>query len=168
MAFVVAPDNMLNVLLSSASDPVTQVCAGLFGIMIIGLGIPIFCVLMRYNLVVGGLCSPFWGNFWGSVFPWLVSWTLYQGHFVLEMLSWSGLLLNGFIDFICPILVSVIAVRAILQGSSQTVIGQTVVAALPDRLLPHYELIGSFLGVVVGAIVSAGIVFKTLGDVREA
>ena len=113
LAFMDIPDNMLELLASPAAvGPVTRVCSLLFGVAIIGLGIPIFCVLMRYNLVVGGVCGNGLGTFLGGVLPWLVSWLVYQGHAVMDLLTWAGLVLNGFIDFLCPVVVALVAVRA--------------------------------------------------------
>jgi hypothetical protein len=113
LAFADIPDNMLELLASPAAvGPVTRVCSLLFGVAIIGLGIPIFCVLMRYNLVVGGVCGNGLGTFLGGVLPWLVSWLVYQGHAVMDLLTWAGLVLNGFIDFLCPVVVALVAVRA--------------------------------------------------------
>lgn len=90
MSFKEAPDNMLELLESPAVGVTTRVCAAAFGVFIIGLGIPVFCVISRYNLYVGGVCSDGWATFWGGIFPWLVSWTLYQGHAILGLLSWTG------------------------------------------------------------------------------
>ena len=47
MAFDVCPDNMLEVLSSEAMPTPTRLAALFFGLSIIGLGIPIFCILMR-------------------------------------------------------------------------------------------------------------------------
>ena len=93
---------MLSLMLSSQVGLTTRLCATLFGVVIIGFGVPIFCVIMRYNLVSGGLCSEGWAHVWSSVLPWACAWMLYQGNLVLHLLSWSGLVLNGFIDFLMP------------------------------------------------------------------
>ena len=36
----------------------TRICAGLFGILIIGSGVPVFCVLIRMALERNRICSP--------------------------------------------------------------------------------------------------------------
>jgi hypothetical protein len=69
---------MLEMLSSSAVGAPTRLAALLFGVAIIGLGIPVFCILMRYNLVVGGVCGNGLGTFLGGVLPWLISWLVYQ------------------------------------------------------------------------------------------
>jgi hypothetical protein len=49
--------------------------------------------------------------FFGGVLPWLVGWMVYSGHRLLDLLSWTGLILNGFIDFFAPALVALVAVK---------------------------------------------------------
>ena len=64
---------------------------------------------MRYNLVSGGLCTEAWAHVWSSALPWASAWMLYQGSVTLKLLSWSGLVLNGFIDFLMPGLVTLVS-----------------------------------------------------------
>ena len=67
----------------------------------------------RYNLVAGKVCGPRAGEFLGGVAPWLLGWLLYTGHGCMELLSWTGLVLNGFIDFVGPALVALVAVTVV-------------------------------------------------------
>ena len=108
-AFDACPDNMLELLGSPAVPRAAQLASLAFGVLIVGLGIPIFCILMRYNLVVGGVCSPAAGLFAGGLLPWLLSWLAYTGHAERELLSWTGLTLSSFINFVCPALVAAAA-----------------------------------------------------------
>jgi amino acid permease len=109
MAFPRAPENLLSVMLSAKVSVATRLCATLFGVVIIGLGVPIFSVIMRYNLVSGALCSEPWAHVWSSVLPWTTAWMLYQGSVMLKLLNWSGLILNGFIDFLMPGIVTLVS-----------------------------------------------------------
>ena len=67
---------------------------GVFAFAIIGLGVPVYCVLMRYNLRAGGL-SEFWSHILAGAGPWAVSWLVYRGHGILEVLSWSGVIIDA-------------------------------------------------------------------------
>ena len=109
LAFADAPENMLSMLLSPRVGVLTRLCGTLFGVLIIGFGVPIFCVIARYNLVNGGLCSEGWAHVWSSLLPWATAWTLYQGSVTLKLLSYSGLVLNGAIDFLMPGLVTLVS-----------------------------------------------------------
>ena len=112
LAFADVPENILSLLVSERVGLTTRLCGILFGVLIIGLGVPIFCVIMRYNLVNGGFCSEPWAHVWSSVLPWGMGWTLYQGSVMLKLLDYSGLVLNGFIDFVAPGVVTLISLGA--------------------------------------------------------
>jgi len=53
MAFPNPPADMLSMLSSSNADPVTRGSALFFGLIIIGSGVPIFCVLIKNTLYAG-------------------------------------------------------------------------------------------------------------------
>jgi hypothetical protein len=112
LAFADVPENILSLLVSEQVGLTTRLCGIFFGVLIIGLGVPIFCVIMRYNLVNGGFCSEPWAHVWSSVLPWCIAWTLYQGSVTLTLLDYSGLVLNGFIDFVAPGVVTLISLGA--------------------------------------------------------
>lgn len=42
--------------------------------------------------------------FRGAVFPYLASWTLYQGDALMKVLNWAGLVINGSVAFILPLI----------------------------------------------------------------
>jgi amino acid permease len=101
VAIARASDNVLDELTSTLAPTSVRFGGGVFAFAIIGLGVPVYCVLMRYNLRAGGL-SEFWSHILAGAGPWAVSWLVYRGHGILEVLSWSGLILNAAIDFIAP------------------------------------------------------------------
>lgn len=55
--------------------------------------------------------------------PWLIGWMVYSGHSLLDMLSWTGLILNGFIDFFAPALVALVAVKVMCSDNLQLNLG---------------------------------------------
>mmetsp|Transcript_49019 Transcript_49019/g.95848 ORF Transcript_49019/g.95848 Transcript_49019/m.95848 type:complete len:518 (+) Transcript_49019:108-1661(+) len=96
------PQNILQPLSSGYFGKVSTFCASSFAFMVIGLGIPLFCVVTRLNLVSSGLLTNRMGILIVSVLPWVFSWMLYQGGGLEEVLAWGGLLLTGVISFIAP------------------------------------------------------------------
>eukprot|EP01121_Diplochlamys_sp_Union-15-3_P021941 TRINITY_DN916_c0_g1_i2.p1 TRINITY_DN916_c0_g1~~TRINITY_DN916_c0_g1_i2.p1 ORF type:complete len:401 (+),score=32.44 TRINITY_DN916_c0_g1_i2:45-1247(+) len=58
---------------------VTKISVYLFNFGTIVPGIPVFSILIRYNLITGGICGPIPAFLIGVVAPWLVSMFLYQG-----------------------------------------------------------------------------------------
>ena len=89
IAFDLEPGDFLSLLMSEKVPLATRVGAVIFGLAIIGLGIPIFCIMMRANLE-DGLCGPRLALFLGCVFPWMVAWLFYQETVTGELLAWSG------------------------------------------------------------------------------
>jgi hypothetical protein len=109
-AFKRVNDNILVSLASSSEfGPLTRLAACLFGVCIIGFGIPILCVLMHNNLYSGGLCSRPTALFMGGVLPYLLAWMAYQGHAAINLLSVTGVIFTGIVAFIGPMVVCLVA-----------------------------------------------------------
>jgi amino acid permease len=110
MAFEIAGPNVLILLASRKVHHLTRVCAALFGVTIIGCGVPVFCVIIKTGLLASGLCSPRWALFLGGCMPYLLSWMLYQGTILMSILNWAGLVVNGLVAFLLPM---VLALKAL-------------------------------------------------------
>ena len=73
---------------------------------------------MRYNLLSGKVCGPFWSFFWGVVSPWIVTAFFYETNLlvynftkrlisVLMLLqtticNWATILIAGYVNFCIP------------------------------------------------------------------
>lgn len=88
MAIPNVSDNMLQSMMSGALGVSLQLGASLFAFAIIGLGIPLFSVLTRLNLVGSGLCSESTAKVLSVYFPFAVSWFLYDSEAITKLLSW--------------------------------------------------------------------------------
>ena len=122
------------------------------------------------------MCSSNAGQFWGAIFPWLVSWLFYQGHSIRALLTWSGLVLNGFIDFLCPLLVALYALASQQRSAigtnerRESVPRQTAVRAVPTPLLRWYRQIVIALLVLLCLSVSgalAHMIYELVSQTRE-
>ena len=140
LAYEVAPDNVLDALTGRAASTLTRVAGGVFAFAIIGLGVPIFSVLMRYNLVSGGLGRRAATVVAGAL-PWAASWLVYRGHGIVNVLSWSGLILNSVVDFGLPLC-------AALATMDKRTPGQRVRA----RLLLFLVSVGVVVGLVMKVV----------------
>lgn len=101
--------NLLAPLVSGAFGTPLRIGASFFAFIIIGLDIPLFCVLTRYNLVNSGLCSEKVANWLVVYIPWGLSWTFYQGNAIAELLSWGGVLFTSLVAFILPLALALYA-----------------------------------------------------------
>ena len=109
LAFSAVGVNMLTTLTSRSQPGWVRVTAYVFEYIVIGLGIPIFCVYAKYNLAASRRCSPRVATLLGVILPWAVSWTLYLGDGVMVFVNWSGMFVNGFCDFLAPLSVAAAA-----------------------------------------------------------
>jgi len=104
LAFEHAGTNALIILSSSKSHPLTRLCSVLFGATIIGAGVPVLCVIIKTTLYDSKALGPNMSFFFGAIFPFLTSWILYQGEFLISILNWTGLVVNGLVCFILPLI----------------------------------------------------------------
>ena len=184
------PDNFLAYLSAGHLGLMSQVTANLFSFFIIGLGIPLFQVVMRYNLVHSEVVSPRVGVLMTSVLPWGLSWMVYQGHGILEVFTWSGLCLNGLVGFMLPVLVSITALGLVGGGrglikspkadieASHTMYGSTtspppqplrrdvVVKAFPSFLV-QTNLAERRALIFVGIVATFGVVLGIVGKLES-
>jgi len=105
-SFENAGANLLILLSSTKVHFMTRICAAIFGTAIIGCGIPVFCVIIKTALRSGAVCSKPWAQFFGAAFPFCLSWMLYQGTVLMTVLNWTGLLVNGMVAFILPLILA--------------------------------------------------------------
>jgi amino acid permease len=98
-----ANENMLAPMVSGAFGGGIQAASSLFCFFIIGLDIPLFCVLTRYNLskLLPGRTALV--NALVVYIPWGLSWLLYQGDAIGTLLDWGGVLLTSAIAFLLPL-----------------------------------------------------------------
>ena len=111
--------NMLLPMVSGAYGSGMAAASSVFAFFIIGLDIPLFSVLTRYNLTHSGLCSESTANLIVVWIPWSLSWIFYQGG-VGDLLSWGGVIFTSAIAFILPLYIALRAlVRSETYGSIQ-------------------------------------------------
>jgi hypothetical protein len=107
--------NILNVISRNAPPGafgvVTRISVYLFNFATIIPGIPVFSIMVRYNLVTGKLCPPWVANLIGVVAPWVVSMFFYHGKGLSIVVNWSAILFQGFVNFALPGLLFYFAVR---------------------------------------------------------
>ena len=101
----------------------------------------VFCIMMRYSLIVGEVCRPAFASFWGVAFPWLVGWLLYQGHSAQALINYTGNIVNAFVNYVAPLILAMKAVGIAYDRNFFSVacsplrrVRTTIVAPLPERL----------------------------------
>lgn len=106
LAFDECSESMLTLLASTEVALITRVSAALFGLTIIGAGVPVFCVIIKNTLYTTRTFNAHWSFFIGSVFPYMTAWCLYKGTLLMDALNWAGLVVNGLAAFCFPLILS--------------------------------------------------------------
>ena len=65
-------------------------------------GIPIFSIVIRYNILENGLCGIFWANIWAVVFPWVVALIFYAGSSMNNLMNYVSLISTIPLNLIVP------------------------------------------------------------------
>lgn len=96
---------------SGVNHTIAQACVYIFPMVALMTSIPVFSIVIRYNLIANKICRKAFANFWGVIFPWLLSLLFYGGSGLLVLINWASLLVNGVVNFILPLVLFIIATR---------------------------------------------------------
>uniref|UniRef100_A0A7S4BD20 Amino acid transporter transmembrane domain-containing protein n=2 Tax=Chrysotila carterae TaxID=13221 RepID=A0A7S4BD20_CHRCT len=160
-------DNMLTALGQPHMPALTRLCAFLFGAIIIGFGVPVSCLVIRYNLQLSNTLSSTGATLVATVAPWVLSWPLYQGHAALNVISYAGMVVNGLVNMLLPLALalSVADPSAFGLRKSMQLEAPSTVRPLPSSLERFRSmLIRAALALTLPAIVAATAI-KTVSQI---
>merc|ERR1719433_1059958 len=95
--------NILNSLGLPCNWTITQYSSFLWDVSTLIPGIPVVAVVMKYNLVNGGILSPRNAFLFAVIFPWVVTAFCYESSALASMCAWAGLCVQGYINFAVPV-----------------------------------------------------------------
>jgi hypothetical protein len=102
--------------------------------------LPVFCVMMKNALYAGEVCSAPAAFFVGSISPYCLSWCMYQGTVMLSLVNWAGLIVNGAVAFLLPVLLVVLSYRNMRKyGAQRSARGQTEGLVLSASSLQQFR-----------------------------
>lgn len=81
--------------------------------------------------------------------PYLVSWLLYQGTILMTVLSWTGLIINGMVAFILPMVLAYRCLLGRLEKQKKEEQQQSVGVSQSLSYSHSYDAIGSVTHVVI-------------------
>lgn len=162
LAFPGDGDNLL-AWLGGLEDISIEVMSLVFNVLVFAFGIPVFAIIIRETVQDSTQCHPAVAYFFGGIFPFLISWLLYQGDLSILLIEWSGILFSDCSSFLLPLLLAYYLpkrVKHTLQVSDKgyVVAGEEILEnvyegfnALPGSLTAHRT------SIIVGLIVSTGL-----------
>jgi len=102
---------------------ITQYSAYMWDLTTMIPGIPILGIMIRYNLLSGNVCGPFWSFFFGVVFPWIVTAFCYEQDVLTTLCNWVAIICSGYVNFVVP-----------------AMLYYTALERYPDKMCPWGEL----------------------------
>ena len=128
-----ASQNMLESMMSGTFGIVMQICASVFAFFIIGLGIPLFCVLKRMNLTGKNMVTRKTANMFAVYLPFSISWLFYTGDWITQLLSWGGMVFTTLVAFIFPILIALHTLEVTDEPGSVPIYGSWELTQLSSQ-----------------------------------
>ncbi|KUJ07081.1 uncharacterized protein LY89DRAFT_789882 [Mollisia scopiformis] len=102
----------------------------LFPISVLVTSVPVFAIVIRYNLVRGNLCSNRWAIVWASLIPWVLIIPFQTKGWLVLVMNWSSLIFGSSTNFIIPLT---------LYISSKTHTASTIDTSGGDLFVLHRE-----------------------------
>jgi hypothetical protein len=82
----------------------------LFPLIVNLTSIPVYSIMIRYNLQSTNLVTPRVASFIGVVCPWILTFLFYTGDGFQLVVQWTGTTVNGVVSFIIPLYIYILAV----------------------------------------------------------
>ena len=70
-------------------------------------GIPVFSIIIRYNLLENKICGPLPANLFAVVLPWVLALFFFAGSLLNNLIQWSSALLFVELNLLLPMLLYV-------------------------------------------------------------
>jgi len=154
--------NMLEGLMSGSVGSAMQLCASIFAFFVVGLGCPLFSILVRMNLS-GSFSIPV-SNGLAVFLPFFTSWIFYQGDLVTNVLSWGGMVFTSLIAFILPLLLSLHSLETEDGGGSVNAYKPwSIVQKSSQNLALKVLLVVASLSILIAILGNTTLISSTLG-----
>jgi len=167
-AFQYAPnENFLTVLTQcKRCSIVTRITAYYLPGAVFLTSIPVYSIIVQYNLLENKICGRIMAFFISVVVPWLFAVPFYTGAGLLDVINWASLFLQSFINFLLPMII-LIKARArihIDKGVEYAPLGidegesePTYFKMLPSRI----NFLGKPLAIFIMIVIIVAVIFVT-------
>eukprot|EP01114_Cavostelium_apophysatum_P016128 TRINITY_DN4539_c0_g1_i3.p2 TRINITY_DN4539_c0_g1~~TRINITY_DN4539_c0_g1_i3.p2 ORF type:complete len:268 (+),score=46.01 TRINITY_DN4539_c0_g1_i3:658-1461(+) len=172
-----ANQDLLDVIVLHSTGPlrlISRICVYLFPAAALLSSIPVFSIIIRYNLTDNGIVKrKIIANWWSVIFPWILGVVVYTGSGVISVINWTSLFVNGVVNFVIPLILYILSNRIPYEDEKRPIDindGQedriallkdkptTYFKALPDRKWLNHNAVAYTLIVVITLFLLAVIV----------
>ncbi|CDH54422.1 aaap amino acid permease [Lichtheimia corymbifera JMRC:FSU:9682] len=102
MAYQMEASADITAILSRQGSIASKVTAYIFPVCALVTSIPVFCIVIRQNLIRGGLCGNPMAIFVSNLLPWLVCIPLQTKDWIGVIQNWSSLFFQSTVNYILP------------------------------------------------------------------
>ena len=97
---------------ASGGSLLTQISVYLFPLIAVASSIPVFSIIIRYNLMENGICGKLWANVWAVVLPWVLAVPLTAGNTIFnDVATYTSIVFQIPINLIVPFWIYIMALR---------------------------------------------------------
>ncbi|KAH0835793.1 AAAP amino acid permease [Lanmaoa asiatica] len=94
-----------------ALNVVAQVSSYVFPLAVLITSIPVFTIVVRYNLLRGNLCSNKMAIFWSAIVPWLITIPFQTNGGLATILNWASLIFTSPSNLLVPFILFIVSKR---------------------------------------------------------
>ncbi|CAG8798602.1 253_t:CDS:2, partial [Cetraspora pellucida] len=104
MTFQIDPNSDIIIVINKSDQKnwLTIASTYIFPVAVLITSIPVYTIVIRYNLIRSGHCKRGLATFLSSVLPWIVVMPFQTGHWLNEFVNWSNLIFTSVSNFIVP------------------------------------------------------------------
>ncbi|KAF9516504.1 hypothetical protein BS47DRAFT_1315345 [Hydnum rufescens UP504] len=82
-----------------------------FPVAVLITSIPVFMIIIRYNLLRGNICSKPWAIFWSSILPWIVVIPFQTNGWLTIIMNWTSLVFSSVANLVIPFVLYLVSKR---------------------------------------------------------
>lgn len=90
---------------SHYANEMSRVLVYLFPLMVLATSIPVYSIIVRYNLLQNHVVNKAWANIFAVVIPWIVAIPFMMGGALNFLMNWSSLFFASVANFILPFII---------------------------------------------------------------
>lgn len=134
-------NHLLTALMSESDNPgvipFAKICTFIFPTAALLSGIPVFSIIVRYNILENKVMNKFWANLFAVVLPWAVALIFFPGNALNDLIEWSSALLFVVLNFALPAHLYILLNTA--SGRRKLIQGLRAEGMLDEEALLSYE-----------------------------
>ncbi|KAG9315158.1 AAAP amino acid permease [Chiua virens] len=88
---------------------VAQVSSYMFPLAVLITSIPVFTIVIRYNLLRGNICSNKMAIFWSAIFPWFIAIPFQTNGGLTTILNWASLVFTSPSNLLVPFILFIVS-----------------------------------------------------------